>query len=157
MPISLKACMKDKSGTYLQVSSQKNWKDQKFLEGFMNDLLKSMRLSAFGQSWDGDDLVCLLHADDAYSGQLHVEKNKLIKKCPLFLKSRVSRWFQRTMSDAWSQISHKYEFDLIYDPPAEFVACWLGHLLVFIESSLNKKCLYHVLIGNALPQIVVAR
>ncbi|KAM9314486.1 inositol 1,4,5-trisphosphate receptor-interacting protein [Pholidichthys leucotaenia] len=68
------------------------------------------------QSSGADDVVCLLHYEnenvkttitDACDGFL------CFKDTPFLSKSQVSRWFQGTIKQAWAQISHKYEFELI--------------------------------------------
>ncbi|XP_012708350.2 inositol 1,4,5-trisphosphate receptor-interacting protein [Fundulus heteroclitus] len=67
------------------------------------------------QSADADDMVCLLHSEsdrvktkvvDAFDGPL------CSKDTPFLSKSKITRWFQRTIKQAWAQISHKYEFEL---------------------------------------------
>ncbi|KAM6939850.1 inositol 1,4,5-trisphosphate receptor-interacting protein [Xenentodon cancila] len=64
---------------------------------------------------DDDDMVCLLHCDnkkvrakitDVCGGPL------CSKSMPLLSTSQVTRWFQRTIKQAWALISHKYEFEL---------------------------------------------
>ncbi|KAM4750202.1 inositol 1,4,5-trisphosphate receptor-interacting protein [Anableps anableps] len=67
------------------------------------------------QSADADDMVCLLHSEsdkantkiaDAFDGPL------CSKNTPFLSKSKITRWFQSTIKQAWAQISHKYEFEL---------------------------------------------
>uniref|UniRef100_A0A3P9MTT1 Inositol 1,4,5-trisphosphate receptor-interacting protein n=1 Tax=Poecilia reticulata TaxID=8081 RepID=A0A3P9MTT1_POERE len=67
------------------------------------------------QSADADDMVCLLHSEsdkaktkvaDAFNGPL------CSKNTPFLSKSKITRWFQNTVKQAWAQISHKYEFEL---------------------------------------------
>ncbi|XP_014822910.1 PREDICTED: inositol 1,4,5-trisphosphate receptor-interacting protein-like [Poecilia mexicana] len=67
------------------------------------------------QSADADDMVCLLHSEsdkaktkvaDAFNGPL------CSKNTPFLSKSKIIRWFQNTVKQAWAQISHKYEFEL---------------------------------------------
>ncbi|XP_054896912.1 inositol 1,4,5-trisphosphate receptor-interacting protein [Poeciliopsis prolifica] len=67
------------------------------------------------QSVDADDMVCLVHPEsdkaktkvaDAFNGPL------CSKNTPFLSKSKITRWFQNTVKQAWTQISHKYEFEL---------------------------------------------
>ncbi|XP_043970133.1 inositol 1,4,5-trisphosphate receptor-interacting protein [Gambusia affinis] len=67
------------------------------------------------QSADADDMVCLVHSEsdkaktkvaDAFNGPL------CSKNTPFLSKSKITRWFQNTVKQAWTQISHKYEFEL---------------------------------------------
>ncbi|MEQ2207619.1 hypothetical protein XENOCAPTIV_015777, partial [Xenoophorus captivus] len=67
------------------------------------------------QSADAEDMVCLLHSESdkaktkvaaAYDGPL------CSKNTPFLSKSKITRWFQSTIKQAWAQISHKYEFQL---------------------------------------------
>ncbi|XP_042288579.1 inositol 1,4,5-trisphosphate receptor-interacting protein [Thunnus maccoyii] len=68
------------------------------------------------QSSDADDdMVCLLHCEnervktkimDVCDGPL------CMKNSPFLSKSQVTRWFQSTIRQAWTLISHKYEFEL---------------------------------------------
>uniref|UniRef100_A0A1A7WB31 Inositol 1,4,5-trisphosphate receptor-interacting protein n=2 Tax=Iconisemion striatum TaxID=60296 RepID=A0A1A7WB31_9TELE len=62
-----------------------------------------------------DDMVCLLHCNSEKA------KTKPVDVCdgllcsmstPYLSKSKVSRWFQSNIKQAWAQISHKYEFEL---------------------------------------------
>ncbi|KAM9856934.1 inositol 1,4,5-trisphosphate receptor-interacting protein [Aulostomus maculatus] len=162
----------------LQVSSKK-WKEEEFLEGFLSDLLESMK--AICDSRDGmwiddfqmvgvsdiivpftpsepysfqchlwsdqatdllpdmqvcaqiklvekllpkgchcqspdadDDMVCLLHCESEGTKVTDVCDGPLcVKNSPFLSRSQVSRWFQSTLRDAWTHISHKYEFELI--------------------------------------------
>lgn len=67
------------------------------------------------QSPDAEDVVCLLHCEtenvekkamDVCGGLLCAENS------PLLSKSQVARWFRSTIKQAWTLISHKYEFEL---------------------------------------------
>lgn len=165
----------------VQVSSKTKWREDEFLEGFVSDLLETMRticntsggmviedfnmVDAFDinvpftptepysfqcllwnnqasdllpdmqvcgqvkvvetkkiqnccpcQSSDADDdMVCLLHCenDKAQTKITNVCHDLCLKNTPLLSKSRVTRWFQSTIKQAWALISHKYEFELI--------------------------------------------
>lgn len=63
------------------------------------------------QSFDADDLVCLLHCDTERSVKPDV-CGLLCLKDSLLSKSQVTKWFQSTVKQAWGIISHKYEFEL---------------------------------------------
>ncbi|XP_076001938.1 inositol 1,4,5-trisphosphate receptor-interacting protein [Genypterus blacodes] len=63
----------------------------------------------------GVNIVCLLHCDtktmqpketDAFDGLL------CMKNTPFLSKSQVTKWFQSTIKQAWTLISHKYGFEL---------------------------------------------
>ncbi|CAH2323065.1 Hypothetical predicted protein [Pelobates cultripes] len=68
-----------------------------------------------GKTKLGEDMLCLLHSQD-----FHVKKNDgdmdlLCSKNSNFLSTdRVMKWFQTSVTKAWSKISHKYEFDLTF-------------------------------------------
>ncbi|KAM7393789.1 hypothetical protein PAMP_020636 [Pampus punctatissimus] len=67
------------------------------------------------QSSDADDsMVCLLHCDEKVKTKItDVCDGPLCVKNSAFLsKSQVARWFQSTIRQAWTLISHKYEFEL---------------------------------------------
>lgn len=63
------------------------------------------------QSFDADDLVCLLHCDTEQRIKPDV-CGLLCLKDSLLSKSQVTKWFQSTIKQAWGIISHKYEFEL---------------------------------------------
>lgn len=70
-----------------------------------------------------DDMVCLLHCDTEKS---IVTVNDLLcmKNTPFLSKSQVTKWFQSTVKQAWTLLSHKYEFELktcIVDGPGALV------------------------------------
>lgn len=68
------------------------------------------------QSSDADDdMVCLLHCEnDKVQTKISNVCDDLCLKNTIFLsKSRVTRWFQSTIKQAWALISHKYDFELI--------------------------------------------
>ncbi|KAM7009830.1 inositol 1,4,5-trisphosphate receptor-interacting protein [Tautogolabrus adspersus] len=62
-----------------------------------------------------DDMVCLLHCE-AENVKVKVsdvfDDPLCVKDSPFLSKSKVVRWFQSTVKQAWAQISHKYEFEL---------------------------------------------
>uniref|UniRef100_A0A3Q1JIC9 Inositol 1,4,5-trisphosphate receptor-interacting protein n=1 Tax=Anabas testudineus TaxID=64144 RepID=A0A3Q1JIC9_ANATE len=182
LPENLQLDMKSKQREDIQtVSSKTKWREDEFLEGFVSDLLETMRticntsggmviedfnmVDAFDinvpftttepysfqcllwnnqvsdllpdmqvcgqvkvvetkkiqnccpcQSSDADDdMVCLLHCenDKAQTKITNVCHDLCLKNTPLLSKSRVTRWFQSTIKQAWALISHKYEFELI--------------------------------------------
>lgn len=65
---------------------------------------------------EDDDMLCLLHP--------HKETNSVItdviggplcqENTPYLSKTRVIRWFRKTISKAWEGNSHKYEFELAF-------------------------------------------
>ncbi|CAK6962867.1 inositol 1%2C4,5-trisphosphate receptor-interacting protein [Scomber scombrus] len=62
-----------------------------------------------------DDMVCLLHCENEglKSKMTDVCDGPLcMKNSPFLSKSQVTRWFQSTVRQAWTLISHKYEFEL---------------------------------------------
>lgn len=66
------------------------------------------------QASDADDMVCLLHSE---SDKVKIKVSGafdglLSKKDSSLSKAEVSRWFQRTIRQAWSLISFKYNFEL---------------------------------------------
>lgn len=63
------------------------------------------------QSFDADDLVCLLHCDTEQRIKPDL-CGLLCLKDSLLSKSQVTKWFQSTIKQAWGIISHKYEFEL---------------------------------------------
>lgn len=68
------------------------------------------------QSSDADDdMVCLLHCgnDKVQTKISNACDDLCLKNTPFLSKSRVSRWFQSTIKQAWALISHKYDFELI--------------------------------------------
>lgn len=67
------------------------------------------------QSSDADDdMVCLLHCenDKVQTRITNVCDDLCLKNTPFLSKSRVTRWFQSIIKQAWALISHKYEFEL---------------------------------------------
>lgn len=63
------------------------------------------------QSFDTDNLVCLLHCDTEQRIKPDI-CGLLCLKDSLLSKSQVTKWFQSTIKQAWGIISHKYEFEL---------------------------------------------
>lgn len=62
-----------------------------------------------------EDVVCLVHCEPKKVKRKVSDTSDglLCSKNTHFLsKSRVTRWFQSTLKQAWSLISHKYDFDL---------------------------------------------
>nr|XP_055026455.1 inositol 1,4,5-trisphosphate receptor-interacting protein [Misgurnus anguillicaudatus] len=64
----------------------------------------------------GDDMLCLLHnrnnceaADDDGLEEVFCERDTTNLS-----KDRIMRWFQISVTKAWGQISHKYEFELAF-------------------------------------------
>ncbi|XP_051983393.1 inositol 1,4,5-trisphosphate receptor-interacting protein [Xyrauchen texanus] len=63
-----------------------------------------------------DDMLCLLHPDnkiedvmdDNMNGPLYQENS------PYLAKTHVMKWFRMSIRKAWEEISHKYEFELIF-------------------------------------------
>lgn len=169
----------------VQVSSKTKWREDEFLEGFVSDLLETMRTicsrnggmviedfvivdacdvnvpftpnepysfhcqlwnnqasdllldmqicgqvkmenkktqnGCHCQSSNADDMVCLLHCGNdteqcSTEGETNVSNvcDEFCLKNTFFLsKSRVTRWFQSTIKQAWELTSHKYDFELI--------------------------------------------
>lgn len=65
------------------------------------------------QSPDADDMVCLLHCEtEKVETKVNVCDDFCVKNSTFLSKSQVTRWFQGTIKQAWSLISHKYEFEL---------------------------------------------
>lgn len=61
-----------------------------------------------------EEMVCLLHCEsEIKSKTVDVWDDLCSKNSPFLSKAKVARWFQRTIKQAWAQISHKYEFELI--------------------------------------------
>lgn len=69
-----------------------------------------------GKTTDDEDMLCLLHnrnhnskADD------HALEEQLCSRNTHYLsKDQVMKWFQISVTRAWGQISHKYEFELTF-------------------------------------------
>ncbi|CAG5928992.1 unnamed protein product [Menidia menidia] len=62
-----------------------------------------------------DDMVCLLHTENETVKTKKVDVNNGLlcsKSTSLLSKTQVTRWFNRTLKQAWALISHKYEFEL---------------------------------------------
>lgn len=61
-----------------------------------------------------EEMVCLLHCESkSKTKTVDVWEELCSKNSPFLSKAKVARWFQRTIKQAWAQISHKYEFELI--------------------------------------------
>ncbi|XP_037546444.1 inositol 1,4,5-trisphosphate receptor-interacting protein [Nematolebias whitei] len=61
-----------------------------------------------------EEMVCLLHCESEIKTKtVNVWDDLCSKNSPFLSKAKVARWFQRTIKQAWAQISHKYEFELI--------------------------------------------
>ncbi|KAF3687290.1 Inositol 1,4,5-trisphosphate receptor-interacting protein Precursor [Channa argus] len=83
--------------------------------GHVKVVEKQIQNGCHCQSSDAeDDMVCLLHCDNekVQTKVLNVFDVFCIKNSPYLSKSRVTRWFQSTIKQAWALISHKYEFEL---------------------------------------------
>lgn len=61
-----------------------------------------------------EEMVCLLHCEsDIKTKTVDIRDVLCSKNSPFLSKVKVARWFQSTVKQAWAQISHKYEFELI--------------------------------------------
>lgn len=64
-----------------------------------------------GMAGLGEDLLCLLHGPQTMT----ILENLLCSKdTPYLAKDQVIKWFQIAITEAWGQISHKYEFELSF-------------------------------------------
>lgn len=65
---------------------------------------------------DEDDLLCLLHLDNKNDD--HAPDNCINDLCQenssYLAKTKVLKWFRSTIMEAWNEISHKYDFELIF-------------------------------------------
>lgn len=66
---------------------------------------------------DDDDMLCLLHPD--YKKEDHVAESSINDiRCQAnssyLAKTHVVKWFKTAIRKAWKEISHKYEFELIF-------------------------------------------
>ncbi|XP_053548751.1 inositol 1,4,5-trisphosphate receptor-interacting protein [Bombina bombina] len=62
----------------------------------------------------GEDMLCLLH-NPANKKEVSSDINLLCSKNTNYLDvDQVMKWFQTSVTKAWSKISHKYEFDLSF-------------------------------------------
>uniref|UniRef100_A0A8C5R6P4 Inositol 1,4,5-trisphosphate receptor-interacting protein n=1 Tax=Leptobrachium leishanense TaxID=445787 RepID=A0A8C5R6P4_9ANUR len=67
-----------------------------------------------GKTKLGEDMLCLLHSQDT-KRNVDGELDLLCSKNSNYLSTnRVMKWFQTSVTKAWSKISHKYEFDLTF-------------------------------------------
>lgn len=64
----------------------------------------------------GDDMLCLLHnRNESEKLEEHTLVELLCEKNTSYLsKDQIMRWFQISVSKAWGQISHKYDFELAF-------------------------------------------
>ncbi|XP_073810720.1 inositol 1,4,5-trisphosphate receptor-interacting protein isoform X1 [Danio rerio] len=65
---------------------------------------------------DDDDLLCLLHLDNKIDDHAPDKCiNDLCQENTSYLaKTKVLKWFKSTVRKAWNEISHKYDFELIF-------------------------------------------
>lgn len=66
---------------------------------------------------DDDDMLCLLHPDNKKED--HVAESNIIdllcqENSSYLAKTHVVKWFKTAIVKAWKEISHKYEFELIF-------------------------------------------
>ncbi|XP_026873427.2 inositol 1,4,5-trisphosphate receptor-interacting protein [Electrophorus electricus] len=64
----------------------------------------------------GEDMLCLLHNrnDSAKTNDHALEKLLCSRNTTFLSKDQVMKWFQISVTRAWGQISHKYEFELTF-------------------------------------------
>ncbi|XP_052007637.1 inositol 1,4,5-trisphosphate receptor-interacting protein-like [Xyrauchen texanus] len=64
----------------------------------------------------GDDMLCLLHNrnDCDMLGEVALEELHCARDTAYLSKDQIMRWFQISVTKAWGQISHKYEFELAF-------------------------------------------
>ncbi|KAG9461086.1 hypothetical protein GDO78_018186 [Eleutherodactylus coqui] len=63
----------------------------------------------------GEDMLCLLHNLTTNDKKVNEEINLLCCKNSNYLDvDQVMKWFQTTVTKAWSKISHKYEFEVTF-------------------------------------------
>ncbi|XP_017272407.1 inositol 1,4,5-trisphosphate receptor-interacting protein [Kryptolebias marmoratus] len=96
------------------------------------------------QSEAEDDMVCLLHCESKKikTKMVDVCDGLCSKNTPFLSKGKVARWFQRTIKQAWAQISHKYEFELnipyIEAPGALVIRFRSGKMICFNMNPVIK-------------------
>lgn len=63
----------------------------------------------------GDDMICLLHPSNNNVKQERTPDELLCSKNSNYLsKHQVMKWFQISITKSWSQVSHKYDFELTF-------------------------------------------
>ncbi|XP_076829878.1 inositol 1,4,5-trisphosphate receptor-interacting protein [Brachyhypopomus gauderio] len=64
----------------------------------------------------GEDMLCLLHNinDDSKTNDHALEKMLCSRNTTFLSKDQVMKWFQVSVTRAWGQICHKYEFELTF-------------------------------------------
>ncbi|XP_051559230.1 inositol 1,4,5-trisphosphate receptor-interacting protein [Myxocyprinus asiaticus] len=63
-----------------------------------------------------DDMLCLLHPDNKIEDVMDDYMNGPLcqENSPYLAKTHVMKWFRMSIRKAWEEISHKYEFELIF-------------------------------------------
>ncbi|TSK22685.1 Inositol 1,4,5-trisphosphate receptor-interacting protein [Bagarius yarrelli] len=69
-----------------------------------------------GRTTNDDDMLCLIHNSNRNSkADDHALEELLCSRNTAYLsKDQVMKWFQISVTRAWGQISHKYEFELTF-------------------------------------------
>lgn len=64
----------------------------------------------------GDDMLCLLHKEKKHGPLVEPSPETLLcsKNSALLSKDQVMKWFQISITKAWGQISHKYDFEVSF-------------------------------------------
>ncbi|XP_051945985.1 inositol 1,4,5-trisphosphate receptor-interacting protein-like [Xyrauchen texanus] len=64
----------------------------------------------------GDDMLCLLHNRNDFDklDELTLEERLCARDTAYLSKDQLMRWFQISVTKAWGQISHKYDFELAF-------------------------------------------
>ncbi|KAI7810964.1 inositol 1,4,5-trisphosphate receptor-interacting protein [Triplophysa rosa] len=64
----------------------------------------------------GDDTLCLLHPDNKTDNIVEDYMNHPLchKDSPYLSKTRAGKWFRNAVKKAWEEISHKYDFEIIF-------------------------------------------
>ncbi|XP_029299237.1 LOW QUALITY PROTEIN: inositol 1,4,5-trisphosphate receptor-interacting protein [Cottoperca gobio] len=73
---------------------------------------KTIQNGCLCQSFNSDDMVCLLHCETGKVKTKMTDGLLCVKNSTFLSNSQVTRWFQSTIKQAWEQISHMYEFAL---------------------------------------------
>ncbi|KTF78725.1 hypothetical protein cypCar_00033261 [Cyprinus carpio] len=112
-----------------------------------------------------DDTLCLIHPGKKdYVTESNINDLLCQENSSYLAKTHVVKWFKASIRKAWDEISHKYEFELIFqnreNPGSLKVRFRSGRVILFkltpvvrfkdSEQTLKAKSLNHALVGNGL-------
>uniref|UniRef100_A0AAZ3PYW8 Uncharacterized protein n=1 Tax=Oncorhynchus tshawytscha TaxID=74940 RepID=A0AAZ3PYW8_ONCTS len=124
----------------IHTSAHENWRLQEFNED--GCLCGSANL--------GENMLCLLHGKNEKPIADHILYDLCSKNTPSMARDQVMTWFLISLTKAWGQTFHKYEFEYTSDQ----IKCYWSHTHVI--NLLKWPMISSLYVGSSLSEVVKA-